>query len=319
MVGKDRIELIGNLSGQIIISFWATSLILQLFNIQQLSQPYYTVLSTAGALVIACAIYFLATRIGNNPEKRLMWRQVANVGQIVFAGILASNQMGVYLKEVNPNLYEQPLLQFDKAILGTSVAQALEPLAHPLITDYLQLTYASYFFLPMAVFISLLVAKKHENTELLLATLAMGYCYTLLLYVLVPARSPYIIAELPGPSSLGIVFQGPLPRSGFTEALFNLIHHVEANKRDCFPSGHTGISLVLLVGVWRYKREWIIPYTVISSSLIFSTVYLRYHYLLDLIAGAVWCLFIVAVIPKLYFYQKRWLARRYEVGQRRAT
>ena len=58
--------------------------------------------------------------------------------------------------------------------------------------------------------------------------------------------------------------------------------------RDCFPSLHTGASLVLLWGAYRSSPRlfWLLCPIVLSIPL--ACVYLRYHYAVDdIIAGAV--------------------------------
>jgi membrane-associated phospholipid phosphatase len=56
--------------------------------------------------------------------------------------------------------------------------------------------------------------------------------------------------------------------------------------RDCFPSLHTGISVVMLVYVWRYRRKWLWLYGPMTFLIVWSTMYLRFHYGIDVIAGA---------------------------------
>ena len=56
--------------------------------------------------------------------------------------------------------------------------------------------------------------------------------------------------------------------------------------RDAFPSGHAAVALVVQWYAFRYFRHravWLLPLT---TALIFSTVYLAYHYAVDVLAGA---------------------------------
>ena len=57
-------------------------------------------------------------------------------------------------------------------------------------------------------------------------------------------------------------------------------------KQDCWPSGHTALSFVCLVIARREGVRWaywalLVPVTL----LIFSTMYLRYHYVVDVVCG----------------------------------
>jgi membrane-associated phospholipid phosphatase len=58
---------------------------------------------------------------------------------------------------------------------------------------------------------------------------------------------------------------------------------LEGVKRDFFPSGHTGIALLVLVLAYRYEKRlfWII--LIPALLLIVATVYCRYHYVVDVV------------------------------------
>jgi membrane-associated phospholipid phosphatase len=67
--------------------------------------------------------------------------------------------------------------------------------------------------------------------------------------------------------------------------LHEFLNTLEGIKRDAFPSGHTGIALTVLYLSWRYDRRLFMLFLPCTLSLIFSTVYLRYHYVVDVLAG----------------------------------
>ena len=68
--------------------------------------------------------------------------------------------------------------------------------------------------------------------------------------------------------------------------LAHALDTAESVKVDCFPSGHTAgaVLVILATRKWMPRLFWVV--LPIASSLIFATVYLRYHYVIDLIAGA---------------------------------
>ena len=56
---------------------------------------------------------------------------------------------------------------------------------------------------------------------------------------------------------------------------------------DCFPSMHTACTALMAWVAWRYARRlffWILPVVI---SMPFACVYLRYHYVVDVLAGLV--------------------------------
>lgn len=58
-------------------------------------------------------------------------------------------------------------------------------------------------------------------------------------------------------------------------------------NRDCMPSGHTMITLATIF--WAYRLNTKVRHIILifGISLIFATIYLRYHYLVDIIAGII--------------------------------
>ena len=82
---------------------------------------------------------------------------------------------------------------------------------------------------------------------------------------------------------------------------------IAGTQRDVFPSGHTMMTLVLLYLSARYhvRMRWFIYIT--GFLLIVATVYLRYHYVVDILAGAAFMVFCVSTCPYLYAWIKRHL------------
>jgi membrane-associated phospholipid phosphatase len=67
---------------------------------------------------------------------------------------------------------------------------------------------------------------------------------------------------------------------------FSMVNAAELVQRDVFPSGHTQLTLIVvyLGHTYKLKTRWIM--TVLAGLLILATVYLRYHYVIDLVGGA---------------------------------
>jgi membrane-associated phospholipid phosphatase len=110
------------------------------------------------------------------------------------------------------------------------------------------------------------------------------------LYLFVPAIGPrFTLYEF---SQLSV----ELPGLYFTDYLREIINTgggiinpnmpaIDQINRDCMPSGHTMITIITIILSFRYKSKLKYPILIIGSSLIFSTVYLRYHYVIDVFAG----------------------------------
>jgi membrane-associated phospholipid phosphatase len=95
-------------------------------------------------------------------------------------------------------------------------------------------------------------------------------------YSLVPAGGPHL--AFPG--------EFHVPLTGWVVTRFNaLIVEKGSNGVDVFPSLHCAVSCYLLFfdrqhARWRY-RLYLVP----CVGIWFATIYLRYHYFLDLVVG----------------------------------
>jgi len=101
-------------------------------------------------------------------------------------------------------------------------------------------------------------------------TLAVGYVF----YTVVPAQGPLFLDH----------FDVSLDAYLGARLKAQLMDRTRV-PRDCFPSLHTGVSLTLLWGAFRHVRPlfWVLAPIVLSIP--FACVYLRYHYVIDIVAG----------------------------------
>ena len=95
-------------------------------------------------------------------------------------------------------------------------------------------------------------------------------------YLLVPAVGPlHAYPEL---------FHQPLPGGALT-GLGNNAVTGGSSVYDVFPSLHILITCILLDHDWRHMRRRFWVMAVPSLVMVLSTVYLRYHYGVDILAG----------------------------------
>ena len=65
----------------------------------------------------------------------------------------------------------------------------------------------------------------------------------------------------------------------------NALDRLESAHYDCFPSGHTELTILAWWGSRMVSKRWFRVYLAYTPFIIFATVYLRYHYTVDLLAG----------------------------------
>ncbi len=169
------------------------------------------------------------------------------------------------------------LIKLDLAIFGVHPTIWLERILYPPLTDLLSLAYASYYFIPVLLITILYFWGKEEEFSLTIFTLLLGYYISFFGYIVMPAIGPRF--------TLACLQTAPLQGGAITKFVIRILDLLEHNKRDCFPSGHTQMVLISLWFAFRYRRPLFWIYLPIVIALVFSTVYLRYHYVVDIAAG----------------------------------
>jgi membrane-associated phospholipid phosphatase len=178
---------------------------------------------------------------------------------------------------VNPEDIDPILIRLDYLIFSNHPTVLLERIMNPLLTDILQVAYSTYYFIPVSFGIVLLKNKQKSEFNKSLFMILLCFYLSYLGYILMPALGPRFYLDHLQTTGL----QGLL----VAEPLHDLLDRLEGIKRDAFPSGHTGIAVVVLYLAYQYKKNLFWIYLPVVSALLFSTVYLRYHYVVDVIAG----------------------------------
>ncbi len=150
-------------------------------------------------------------------------------------------------------------------------------LANPLFIDVLHLCYWSYFLIPFVPGIMLYARGELVRLREFVAVLLSAYYLSYLAYFLAPSIGPHHFFETRPPELDGAFLGGY-----FHAALMAL----ELEMADAFPSGHTLVSLVVLVMAWRLCRRGFWWTLVPATGIVLATMALRYHYVVDVVAGA---------------------------------
>jgi membrane-associated phospholipid phosphatase len=178
---------------------------------------------------------------------------------------------------INPVDIDPQLIAIDYALFGVHPTLWLERFTVPWLTEYMQLAYMAFYGLPLVLCVPLYRQGRWPAFRVSMCAMLLGYYGSYWLYFLTPARGPrfYLAADQ----------TIPLTGLWLTTPMRTAINTLEGVQRDAFPSGHTAIALIILVMAGRYQPRLFYPLLVVTVSLMVSTVYLRYHYVIDVVAG----------------------------------
>ena len=154
-------------------------------------------------------------------------------------------------------------------------------------TDAIYLAYCSYYFLP---FVVASIAWRHGQYafERVMLTLLLGFYSTFIGYLLLPAAGP----------RLPIGIEAQVLGGGITsDAVRAFLRTAELTTFDAFPSGHTSLAVLSAVcGSRLVSRNATILLWLWAAAVVFSTVYIRVHYAIDVFAGFALAVLVLGVI-----------------------
>ena len=205
--------------------------------------------------------------------------------------ILIYQSLGDLIQYLHPDIDPQ-LIRIDFLLFGVHPTVWMERWIVPWLTGVLSVAYLSYFFMPARLVHTLYLKNPRRDFDLTVFVLLLVWYLSFLGYILFPAIGPrYTLAHLQSVS---------LDGSFIGDFVSHLIDLVEHNQRDCMPSGHVAIVLIVLSLSYRYARLLFYLFCPMVGALILSTVYLRYHYVIDLFAGAALAAGCSLIGPRLY-------------------
>lgn len=205
--------------------------------------------------------------------------------------VLIYQSLGNLIQHLQPDI-DPWLIRIDFLIFGVHPTLWMEKWIVPWFTDIMSLAYLSYYFLPVVLIAVLYMKGRRVEFHQCIFVLTFGYYVSFIGYILFPAIGPrYTLTDL---------YSIPLKASFLTDFVKETLNALEHNKRDCMPSGHTQIVLMVLYLAHRYERILFYLFFPIVCGLILSTVYLRYHYVIDLFAGALFAVGCILLGPRFY-------------------
>lgn len=211
--------------------------------------------------------------------------------------LIVFDSLGGLVHSINPRDIDPILIRLDYAIFGFYPTVMAEKCMNPLLTDILQLAYSSYYFLPITLGVVLKIKGRDPDFDRSLFLIMFCFYLSYAGYMLMPALGPrFTLGHLQNTDLRGYVIAGQLQE---------LLNRIEGIKRDAFPSGHTGIALTVLYLSYRYAKGLYRFFLPCVIALIVSTVYCRYHYVVDVLGGILLALITIFLGEAYYGYRAK--------------
>jgi membrane-associated phospholipid phosphatase len=208
---------------------------------------------------------------------------------VVVVGIFET--LGFVVAVTNRARWDGYFAALDARLFGPLVPAWRQLLGRPdWLTDLLSLCYVSYYFVPTVMGAALYAARRRAEFDRLVLGLQAALVASYAGYFLFPTSGPRVPAE---------EAQRVLGGGAVSEAVRAFLRNAELNALDAFPSGHTAASLVFLAYGWSMFPRWRAALLAVVVGIVVSTVYMSQHYVIDLVAGALVAVAVLASVPGL--------------------
>jgi membrane-associated phospholipid phosphatase len=193
-----------------------------------------------------------------------------------------------------PGFFDLWINHLELALLGSYPTVWLERLSFPLLNEYFLMAYFSYYFLLPVSGIALYFSGKIKEFDSMVFASAVAFYISYLGFIFLPVEGPrYALAALHQIEIKGFVF---VP-------LAQWVVKVGGLRGGCMPSSHVAVACVVFVFCYRYARRLFYFLGPLILSLFVGTIWGRFHYFSDVIAGilvGVFSLYLAAKIEGVW-------------------
>jgi membrane-associated phospholipid phosphatase len=201
-------------------------------------------------------------------------------------------EMALLIPAVRHTDADQWLADLDFRIWHVYPTVWLERIQSPLLTEFLQTVYT--LFVPAVLLVAVLMWRKrlYPEFQYYAFLIALGFLASYVGYLIVPARGPRFL--------LRHLQHIPLQGLWLFRLMQATLDRLESAYYDCFPSGHTLLTILAWWGSRLISKKVFWAYLAYTPFLIFATVYCRYHYTVDVLAGAGLGFVLILATPAIY-------------------
>jgi membrane-associated phospholipid phosphatase len=286
------------------ISFSIFLIVLHIIFHSKIQDTYTWIFINLLVITLAFGISYLESISENKVWRIIHYWYIAPIILITF------RQLFFMVKPIRVYDYDDWFIAIDRWLFGTDPTHFLYQFSHPVLTEILQIVYGMFYLLPIILGLSLLNKDRFVALDFALFSVIYGFYLSYLGYFTLPGIGPRFTLHdfdsinqmLPGLYLTNFLREWTNTGEGIP---FGTQNPADVVQRDVFPSGHTMITLIVMylsVKLRSRSRFFFIP---IGSLLIFSTVYLWYHYVIDLIGGLIFMIFSMWSGKKFFNWWRR--------------
>jgi membrane-associated phospholipid phosphatase len=256
----------------------------------------FDVITVAYSVVSGIILLFASFKLDDIQTHLLV--RMAFIAFIVFAGLVLNDKENQFLKVLR-NFYFLPIIlyfvsegnyqdnilfpdldkymaNFEMTIFSGHPGVFLSNMLHyKWLSEFMCLTYLSYYVLILAFLIK--IYRKHD---LAFGQTAFLVCFTFYMLFII-----YVLCPVAGPQYALVPPDNQIPEGFFIRDMAHWVITKFDLPASAFPSSNALILCFIVLLVYRNFRAKFKFYLPLAILIIFSTIYLKLHYTIDVIAG----------------------------------
>ena len=207
-----------------------------------------------------------------------LYKETATLNTLIFPKI------DEFLSNLDQNIFNsQPSIEFSKHFNSL------------FFSELFYFGYFCYYLLPLVVFGVLykFLPQKIEEFGFILITSFLLYYF---IFIIIPAEGPQFYFPFP---------DNYIEAQGIFGNAIKLIQKNGEAPTAAFPSSHVGISWIVIFWLYQNLRKsmkYFLPFVIL---LMFSTVYIKAHYFVDVVAGFLTAPIVFFLTFKFYKFLNR--------------
>jgi membrane-associated phospholipid phosphatase len=225
------------------------------------------------ALVAATAFFIWLVRF------RPKWELLRDAMPFVFCANVYANLHDLIrfygARDITADLY-----RWDLMIFGVEPTIWVERFIHPFLTDSFTFCYWLFYVCGPLLGLLLYIRKDWKAFRYTMVSVVLCLYMGYIGYVAWPASAP----RLAIPEAFTVALRGG---SAFLDSTRAATAAIPLTAQGTFPSLHCAVALLALLLAWRHLRWYFWVQLPFGVGLIVGTVYLRHHWVVDILAGFV--------------------------------
>jgi membrane-associated phospholipid phosphatase len=204
---------------------------------------------------------------------------------------LVYRELAVLNRIVTDRYYDAWVLQWEARLFGGfPVLTFSQRIPHPWVSEILHFGYVSYYTMIPALGLTLYLSRRYRAFHAYMFTLMATFFFCYLWFIFFPVEGPHYAYP---------TLEGSLQDGWFRRWALAVLARGAA-RGAAFPSSHVAAAVVTVLGAYRWDRRVFWVLLPLGTALTLGTVYGRFHYAVDALAGLVVAGLFAVVGPLLY-------------------